>query len=667
MTDFREPNAGIFVAYTTPERVPGPDNKTISAGSQTLVNYIKGAKIKDIIIGGWKATNGKKSDLDLDSVRTVRVEIDPESLGLQYPIAANIAPNDDGLKTLMKAQEAGEAVNLAIESVRKAKNSKTKEPVSPLTPIYKLLGAENPGGEGDMGIAGRNTTKVIAAVNGVTTQDCRSDATQWASLQKNKAGNTSPEGFTLLTDSEDWSKYAVIVPEEGYVAPVTSNNGGSSNQDTSDLFDKLAAFLTEKLTVEGGRYVKRPTPGYINEGKPFDAFTSDKKISLGYYVASKYRYTFEWAWGYLQGVMQSKPDLAEVKKLTNKVIDLADKAQVKAYGGNVRFNRTVTSHTEACRWVQWAIENMFSWTNLNEDEVVDFVSSMMKDGGEVSLVSVQESLPDFAGQKQAPRNPQPETQVKDSGSDKMKNLENCLNVVNANWDNVDMLKKCYTRAKQLELLKAPVQVEDNKVTFSKGSETTLQEVLTNRGQSLKQENSETASTEPESETELEKPEASESATEESSDVQVTKESKDAPKNEVLDEDAFAALLTDGGTSENDWNEKLAAVSSVEEAQELWSSASANLQDTVVYEGESMTLSDAFQLLNAKFSDSSESSVEKAQELAESAVTAEDITQLKDIRKEANELNLLDVLVNDGVNDEELSLDTVIKNKRTELK
>lgn len=659
---FTEPEARQFVAYTPPQRMEGPDGEAITAGSQTFVSYYKGIKVSDIKVGGYNATKGNKT-IDPAEAKTVRVEFDPESVGLAHGIAANIAPDDPAVAVLQHAMDNDEAVNVAIESIRMHKHRETKELISPLTPIHALMGAETPGGKADMGKSGKTTSKVIAAVNGETTSDCRSDATQWAQLSSNRAGNLPPEGFRLLTDKEDWTKIGVIVPTDEYRAAASGQPSGAP-VDINALADLIISHLDEKMAIENRRYISAPKSGEIAEGKPFSATTMHNWVNLGSYLNSKFRYNFEWAFDYLKEVTQNVPSDEDVLALVDQVIEIADRAQVLAYGGNVKTDQQATSHTEACRWTQWAISHRFTYTGNMTNEwkknVCDYVVDKMTAGGVriaksvLGRDTVEPPAPKPRQSASSPSSPASPVSAppaaQPSNEEKFKVLNNCLNAVNKNWNNMAELRRIYTHAASLPMgvLKAPVDMNDaGEVVFSKGSGKTLGDVIKDRGLALKNmvEHKDDPSTpvpaprepEPTPEPEQQAPE---------------------PDDTPLDGDEFASLL--GATTDSgDWSTKLAGITTQAEATVLWKNAQASLNESVQFRGETVKLSDAFQTISNEMG--------TAQEIAEEVANATSIAELNGLRTRAKKESLLDYEVEDGVSDDPLKLSDAILARRDALK
>lgn len=651
-----------FVAYTPPQRMEGPEGEAITAGVQTFVTYYKGIKVADVLDGGYNATKGRRA-VDPADIKTVRVEFDPESVGLSHAIAANIAPGDPAVAVLRNAMENYEAVNVAIESVRMHRNRETKDIISPLTPIHALMGASTPGGKANMTHAGNTTSRVIAAVNGETTVDCRSDATQWASLADgNRAGNLPPEGFRLLTDKEDWTKVAVAVPVE------SAHAGGQSSAGAVDI-EELARLITdhldEKMAVENRRYISSPKTGEIAEGKPFSATTMHNWVNLGSFLNSKFRYIFEWSYGYLKELHQSPPEDAEVFALADVVLEIADRAQVKSYGGDVKVDQQATSHTEACRWTQWTIANRFQYSpdpsNEWKGNVCDYVVDKMTSGGLRIAKSVlnRDTLepPQSAARQQqaAPTQSEAPTESAPTASsdnnDRMENLRRCLEAVNANWNDVDMLRKVYKHALLLNILKAPVALKGGKVEFDRSSSTELGQIIVERGNAL------SSVATPEKEEVV----AQKTVTTNKDNAPVPAPASaptDEPQDdEPLDDDDFASAL--GATTDTgDWGERLDALRSSSAAQTLWNQAQSSLNESIEFRGGTVKLGDAFKTVSDEMA--------AAQEIAEEVASADSVADLNSIRIRAKKANLLDHEVEDGVSDEPIKLVDAIIARRGEV-
>jgi len=655
-----------FIAWTPPERIEGPDGEPITAGSQTIIDYYKGIKVSKIQEGGWKNRNNSSST----PPKTVRVEFDPSSIGLEFDIAANIAPQDKALDVLRQAQESGETVNIAIETFRKPKNSENGEYISPLTPISALNGAKTPGGKADMSVAKETMTRVIAAVNGETTIEAHSDASQWASLVRNRAGNLAPEGFKVLSDPDDWRKYAVIVPTEAHKAQ--TQNQGSSNVDLSQINAIISEAIDRKFgdfsVEEMRRYSPKLADGSIGESQQWHPYTLRGDVSLGSYVSSRYRHTYAWA-------VRTLGDLGgdKVEELTQIVMELGLKVQGAVYGYTP--DPILPSYSEAVQWVCMVIENghMFTentdeWRNAVGKEAV----AHMKTARNViaPLLGEKKSTPKNAQSnkgQQSDQNTKPAQQSSNSNqgaqADKNERLSQCLEAIYKNWNNYQVIRNIYTQAKNEGLLDAPVDVDTSgdQPRIVQGGPYSLKAVLSKRGVQL------APAPEPQSQ------QGSAPAPETSAPNPPAAEPESAPDESPVDAEDFASLAggevsedtssQDASTPEaqtgTDWEARLKSVVSEADAQSAWTDASESMQETVNYDGESMKLSEAFGKLQEKFG--------QAQEIVEKAEVAEQTADLNKLRTEANEHGVLEFEVSDGHSDEPKALKDILREKRESLK
>lgn len=661
-----------FVAYTPPTRMEGPDGEAITGSSETYVTYYKGIKVLEIKEGGYKANLGKNK-VDPNNITTVRVSFDPESVGYSNPVAANIAPDDPGLDVLRQSFADDLEVNVAIESSRKFKNS-DDELISPLTPIFHLMGAKAPGGKPDMSTAGSNTRKVIAAVNGQTTKDARSDASQWAEIAGNNTGKLPPEGFRVLSDPEDWTKYSVIVPTES-----VRNRQGSGEVDINAIIEGVASALEERLNVENRNYVKAPREDEIGEGAPFKILTTKDGVSLGHYISSKYRYNFEWAYTYLTETAQMDASEDQVWALVDTLMQIADVSQVEAYGGGVKPNRELASHTEAARWVQWAIAHHFPYSENVDNEwkrsVCNYVVDKLRNIGERvahQVVGRQSYLPQKQGLHVSPASPRQnnaennkqatsnQSSDKDESAQRQNNdnqgeqsidpvrLEKAVDFLNANWNDLTKLRVGYKQARKEGMSEVRVNASAEGLTLDDNGSLTLQEAITEQGKYLGRK----SSSAPTQETNTSEP-----SNKPVNDPTPDPVADNSDPNEPLDENEFANLL--GASSTEDWASSLAKVKNAGDASSLWNSAQSSLNTEVEFDGETLSLSDAFGALSAK--------LEAAQEIAEEVQGASDIQELSALRGRGKKEGLLDYEVEDGVSDESQKLSDIILNKHEEIK
>lgn len=663
-----------FIAWTAPERIEGPEGEPITAGSQTIIDYYKGIKVSKIQEGGWKNRNNSSNT----PPKTVRVEFDPSSIGLEFDIAANIAPQDKGLDVLRQALENEETVNIAIETFRKPKNSETGEYISPLTPISALNGAKSPGGKADMSVAKVTMTRVIAAVNGETTIEAHSDASQWASLVRNRAGNLAPEGFKVLSDPDDWTKYAVIVPTESHKAQVQNQQSGGGNVDLSQINAVISEAIDNKFgdfsVEEMRRYSPKLSDGSIGESQQWHTHTLRGEVSLGSYISSRYRYTYKWAVNALGELGSEKAD-----KLTKIVMNLGLKVQSAAYGGKYASDPILPSYAEAVQWVCFVIENTHQFTE-NTDEWRNAVGSEavkhMQNGRDV-ITPLVEAHKKPAKQNQSASAPSQKSNQQDNKPDQnaqdqsgqgddqsVERLNECLEAIYKNWGNYEVIRAIYTQAKKENLLNSPVDVDTSgdQPRIVHPGPYTLKAVLSKRGSQL--------APAPEKDSEDQKDQVPAPQTENVPAPQTeTTPTQQSDDNDPVGAEDFASLaggeVNEGSVTENtpvtdiDWAERLKSVSSEAEAQEAWTDASEYLQTVVVYDDESMKLSEAFGKLQEKFS--------VAQDIVESTEAAEKTADLNKLRTQANENGVLEFKVSDGHSDEPKPVKDILREKRESLK
>lgn len=643
--NFAEPNmqypTARFVAYTPMTRMEGPDGEAITAGSEVFVTYYKGLKVESITDGGRAHKAGAE-------VKTVRVQFDPTAVSLSEPIGANIAPNDPTLDILRQSYQDDMEVNVAIESARRYKTKNGGDPISPLTPIFHLMGADQPGGKANMSVAGNNTKRVIAAVNGQATTEIHSDPEQWAELVSNNAGKLSPEGFRILSDKEDWTKYSVLTPVGD-----RSANKGSNEVDVDALAEKLMEVMSNQQAPaqEYGRRAARPEE--IGETRPFHRFTGHNGINLGHYEAMRWRST----WMEASKVLVTQHDKADEKMVwsfTDWLFAIADRAQVQAYGGTYEADREAASHNEAVKWALWITEHEnpyregdFKWV----EEVAQAVTEKMVAIGERLAASVgrdtylalgRNSRPQQNQRPQSNGNPDQGSQQGGGAQDeRMATLQKALAFINSSWDDLASMRKAYKLLNERGIADAPVKITDQGLVFDTSGAPVV-EVVKSRGGELSQ------GSQPQDQSQ-----------------QVPQEQSQAPQSEQgdadqgqMDNDEFAAMFDAGSAeapSENeDWGSRISQVKSSDEASALWSQAQGSLQEQVTFEGENMELRAAFEELNARMT--------KAGEFAEKVQGAESKDALRSLRQEAGEQGLLDYLVDDGESDEPQPLDQVIKNR-----
>lgn len=372
-TDLPTAASTTFIAYAAPVRVADPQGggEPLTIRPQVLVKYFPEIKVLGLKEGG---RNGNASDL-------LTVEFDPTSVAigegrtLTQSIRAHMDSSDPTIAILRKAFENGGTIAIGIETQRKAKNSATKEPINPLTPIHALRGASNPDGSGDntvmMGPSGQNTTNRLVFVNGQATKHLQSDPAEWKALTNNKAGDLPPAGWRYYAPGDDWREYGAVVPAEGPSAPAPAPGAPSLATPASEGLASLLENTIRRVLADIDGEQGRPTAprGKWREGKPYDARTSDGRINLGGYAVSAYRGVFTWAAGHIEKTTQKPAPMDDAWTLATAAMEIADEVQVLAYALLVGHqepdaliaaalpDRTIGSHRDAEQWVQWVIDN----------------------------------------------------------------------------------------------------------------------------------------------------------------------------------------------------------------------------------------------------------------------------------------------------------------------
>lgn len=374
-----------FVAYGPPVRHgnPEPGGDPLTIRPQTVVQYVRGILIKEIKHGG------KSGDAN-----TVAIAFEPTSIGWEHAVGGHLSPKDPLVAYLEEAHAAGRSVDVAIETSRRDKTRKAKEPISPLTPIHALRGASNRSGANpEMGTTYEHTHHRVAMVDGRPATDIVSNPVEWAMLTDNEVGDIPPEGWRFFTHGDDWTQVGVIVPDNNAAAQAPT--AAAPVFDAAGLMEQIKAAVTAALAEYTPLESERPGSKKF-EGKPWEARTRDGRVNLGGYLPSSYGWTMRWAVRHLRNLQSDltteegeatpeeveatssgiEVDTEEAWALAATVMTLADQVQVSAYDamidggrrqGTVEPDRDSASHKEARLWVQWAIDNGHSYPGEQGD------------------------------------------------------------------------------------------------------------------------------------------------------------------------------------------------------------------------------------------------------------------------------------------------------------
>lgn len=442
--------SATFIAYATPVRVANPEGgDPLTVRPQVLVKYFPEIKVKDLKEGG---RNGTASDL-------LTVEFDPTSVAigdgrtLTQAIKAHMDANDPTVAILRQAHENGAAIAIAIETQRKAKNSASKDPISPLTPIHALRGASNPDGSGDntamLGPSGQNTTNRLAFVNGTPTKHLQSDPTEWKALTNNKAGDLPPAGWRYFAPGDDWREIGTVVPAEGPSASAPAPGATPQATVPTDLEAVVENVLRRVLADIDGEPGRPTAPrGKWREGKPYDARTSDGRVNLGGYAVSAYRWVFTWAAGHIEKTTEKPATMDDAWTLATAAMEIADDVQVLAYTLLVGReepdplisaalpDRTIGSHRDAEQWTQWVIDSIHRPTDLAIVSDAEWRAAVTRDAAR-NLAEAGRRTGDALSTKAPQTGPIP---VADPEGSSAKVVVPFLQTITKAWDNAQALR-----------------------------------------------------------------------------------------------------------------------------------------------------------------------------------------------------------------------------------
>jgi hypothetical protein len=362
-----------FVAYDRKaERIGNPEDGTaISVRAETFVEEYVSIRVSAYT---EKSSGGFAS---------VYVKFDAASVGdgkMEYDFGASTEPKSRVAARLKHAHENDIPVYVALETCRRKKNG-AKEPISVLTPIHVLRGAQPGSASGEPQTTKANCVRVIAAAGSVddaddtdfgSEKDLRSDPAEWEQLRGNRLGDIAPEGWRcLMKDGQ--------------------RTGGITNhvRETSTSTAEIAAAVADQLIANGytqpAQVTARLTSDPIGvrrtraaEARAWEPLNTDNRPNAGSYLAAKIRATHETAVylfaGALETAADQAPELTEdaelehVWGLTDLLLWIADRAQAKVVGGEP--DRNAASHKEAALWVAQVVNTRYPYTveHITSDE-----------------------------------------------------------------------------------------------------------------------------------------------------------------------------------------------------------------------------------------------------------------------------------------------------------
>lgn len=359
-----------FIAYGQPTRIADPlgGEDPITIRPQTYVRYYRGVKI---------------AKLETPNEDTLHVQFDPESVGLSKAIGAYMNTNDPAAQYVRERFEAGDAVDVGLEWVRRKKEKNgDKAEIAPYAPIHALRGATSADGTGDnltmMAAAGNNIRNVLAVVNGRRTASAVSDPSEWALLTDNRKGDLPPRGWRFLTDRDDWTRVGAIVAKDDAdpqqsAAPQGQGAQQGAGFDPNALSKMISHAVREALRdadreqsqaeqAAHGNPTNRPSGRTPGEPKPWVPWAARDVVNLGSYITASEGYAFRWGYKHLRDSEAMSGAAAE--DLTSAAVELAtaqqsiaDRVLARAYDGRVKADRSDASFKEASLWVRFIIEN----------------------------------------------------------------------------------------------------------------------------------------------------------------------------------------------------------------------------------------------------------------------------------------------------------------------
>ena len=442
--------ASNFIAYGTEQRAPDPTNNNdpITIRPQVYVRYYPGIVVSQLQFGG---RSGDREGL-------VTVHLDPSSIGFKDPISAHMNADDQTLPILQNALENQVPVAIAIETQRKKKNTADGTPISPLTPIHALRGAQHPNGDGEgqmmIGPSRNNTSNRVAFVNGQGTQHLQSTPSEWKSLVNNKVGDLPPEGWRNFSPGDDWKDVGAAIRSGAPVSPSTGGGGAPTPQQLDGVVQSAVAqalrdfapALVEQITQAGASAQGR-TAGKFYEGKPWEPRTSDGRINLGGYVVAGERWVFEWAYKHLTETLGLEGiSVEDTWTLSEATLALAGEVQALAYGHGFVTDRTLASHREAEHWVQWVISNIHHYpgNDAGEDDLTQWKDTVVKEASALHSRAGRRAGEYFATVTKRDQNgaaQQAKTSTKSASSGPSEKVVRAfLDVVEKGWDTAETIK-----------------------------------------------------------------------------------------------------------------------------------------------------------------------------------------------------------------------------------
>lgn len=332
-----------YVAYAKePSRVGNADTGEATDFRPSL--FVR--EYPSILVKGFTRKQGEYKG---ETFQFASVKFDAASAGMsgfKQDFGASIEAAGPACDLLEQAYNQNKPVRVVVETVRRTRNADTGDPISPLTYIHDLRGAQADGKRGNANQTGQTCKNIVAGVgaagNGssfVLTSEVQSDPAEWAVLRTNRDHTLPPTGWRV---------------HEGGIIPTGTASATGAAVDADDVASRVAAILKP---IMSGTTTDRPRPkaqeSHSVEAKPWEPWNSDGRVNLGGYLMVAERALFDEAVRLVASVDQPGEVLQSAWRLVPVLRGMADAVQVNTYGSGARPDRGAKSHVEASKWVSW--------------------------------------------------------------------------------------------------------------------------------------------------------------------------------------------------------------------------------------------------------------------------------------------------------------------------
>lgn len=467
-----------FIAYGAATRIADPfgGDDPITIRPQVFVRYYRGIKIK--------AINKPAED-------TLHIEFDPDSVGLSKAFSTYMNADDPAAAYVQDRFEAGAAVDVGLESVRRKKEKAgAKAEIPSYVPIHALRGATNADGSGDaptmMGAGGNHIRNVLGLIDGLKTNSCTSDPTEWAILTTNRKGDLPPEGYRALLSRDDWKNVGAITPKAENAPTAqqarqdTDQQAPAAGIDPNVLAKIVQHAVRDALRAEDraedraevathGNITAPPKGRVPSEPKQWVAWATKGVPNAGSYIVAGGGYVRRWAYEYLRDNTNPTPDhdvLMEASaELTTYAQDITDTVQARLYDGAVVAGRMDPSHKEMSLWVRFVIEQQHPFltdADFNSDAWKESVTTAAV---EFATAEMKAAAAHLESQQSAPRQQQGQ-RSETTESDQGHALHAFTQLLGSVWDDAQKLRQAAAAANQQGLMGVLVWANPGEGKFS---------------------------------------------------------------------------------------------------------------------------------------------------------------------------------------------------------